>query len=463
MLSLSFPVIARRLRRIAGVLRRHGLLRGFWWLRGPGGIDFSIDSASRWCAAYQDLGPTFVKFGQLLSLRGDLLPPEVTREFAKLQDRTTPLPAAVVRAEAEASLGGPLERFFCRFDEEPLAAASIAQVHGAALPDGREVIVKVQRPDIRMSIESDIAILQALAALVERLFPETRVHAPQAIVEEFRRSILKELDFRAEARAMERFGTHFAGDVDVCIPQVHHELSSARILVAERLDGRRITDVEGVPEAERVRLARALNNCYLTQIFEFGIFHADPHPGNIVVLPDGRICFHDFGIVGRLPTAHRRSLADLFRGIAAARRRPGARGLPAHRHGRRGDPARRPALGHRGAPRGVRRPAAEGLLRGGDARPRRAARARLPHPVPDELRALRQDDDDGRVADEDARPGLQRLRPHPGARGDARRRERPRLRGRGAPHRPELGGLPGGGPRRRSPRRPGRCARAPST
>lgn len=315
MLSLSFPVIARRLRRIAGVLRRHGLLRGFWWLRGPGGIDFSIDSASRWCAAYQDLGPTFVKFGQLLSLRGDLLPPEVTREFAKLQDRTTPLPAAVVRAEAEASLGGPLERFFCRFDEEPLAAASIAQVHGAALPDGREVIVKVQRPDIRMSIESDIAILQALAALVERLFPETRVHAPQAIVEEFRRSILKELDFRAEARSMERFGTHFAGDVDVCIPQVHHEFSSARILIAERLDGRRITDLEGVPEAERVRLARALNNCYLTQIFEFGIFHADPHPGNIVVLPDGRICFHDFGIVGRLPTAHRRSLADLFRGI----------------------------------------------------------------------------------------------------------------------------------------------------
>lgn len=315
MFALSPAVIARRLRRIAGVLRRHRLLRGFWWLRGPGGIDFSIDSAARWREAFQDLGPTFVKFGQLLSLRGDLLPPEVTGEFEKLQDRTAPFPAAIVRAEIETALGGPLDRFFDVFDEQPLAAASIAQVHGARLADGREVVVKIQRPEIRKSIESDIAILQALAALIERLIPESRVQAPQALVEEFRRSILKELDFRAEARAMERFGGHFADAADVRIPQVCRAFSGPRILVVERLDGRRITDVDGVAAEERARLARVVNDCYLTQIFEFGLFHADPHPGNLAVLPDGRVCFHDFGIIGRLSTAHRRALADLFRGV----------------------------------------------------------------------------------------------------------------------------------------------------
>ena len=311
----SPSVIARRSRRIARVLRRHGLLRGLWWLRGPRGLDFSVSSAPRWRAALEELGPTFVKFGQLLSLRADLLPPEVTGELAKLQDRLAPFPAAEARAAIEAELGAPLERSFAAFDPEPLAAASIAQVHGALLPDGRAVVVKVQRPGIRAGIESDIAILQALAALVERVVPETRVHGPLAIVEEFRRAILRELDFRAEARAQERFAVLFAGSADVRIPLPVRELCGPRILVAERLDGRRITDVEAVAPIERARLARVLNDAFLTQIFEHGIFHADPHPGNIVVLPDGRLCFHDFGIVGRLSTGQRRALADLFRGV----------------------------------------------------------------------------------------------------------------------------------------------------
>jgi ubiquinone biosynthesis protein len=315
MIPRSPSVIARRLRRIARVLRRHGLLRGFWWLRGPRGLDFTAAAAPRWRAALEELGPTFVKFGQALSLRADLLPPEVTAELGRLQDRTAPFPGAEARAAVEAALDGPIERFFAAFDTEPLAAASIAQVHAAHLPDGRAVVVKVQRPGIRAVIESDLAILQALAALLEAALPEARLHQAQALVEEFSRSIRKELDFRAEARAQERFGAHFAGSTDVCVPQVHRELSGSRILVAERLEGRRITDVEGVPQPERSRLARVVNDCYLTQLFEHGIFHADPHPGNLVVLPDGRICFHDFGIVGRLSTAHRRALADLFRGV----------------------------------------------------------------------------------------------------------------------------------------------------
>jgi ubiquinone biosynthesis protein len=313
----SPSVIARRLRGIVRVLRRRGLLRGFWWLRGPSGLDFMPGSAARWREALEELGPTFVKFGQLLSLRADLLSPEVCAEFARLQDRSAPIPAAAARAEVEAALGGPIERFFSAFDTEPLAAASIAQVHAARLPDGAEVVVKIQRPGIRAAIQSDLAILQALAALLERALPDVRVHAPQALVEEFRRSILRELDFNAERRAMERFAGHFAASADVRIPGVKRALSGSRVLVAERLSGRRITDIEGVSAEERSRLARALNDCYLTQVFEHGIFHADPHPGNVAVLPDGRICFHDFGIVGRLATSQRRALADFVRGLLA--------------------------------------------------------------------------------------------------------------------------------------------------
>lgn len=313
---ISSPsVIARRFRGIARVLRRHGLLRGFWWLRGPRGLDFSAASTPRWRAALEELGPAFVKFGQLLSLREDLLPPEVTAELAKLQDRLAPFPAAEARAAIEAELGAPLERSFASFDPEPIAAASIAQVHGAVLPDGRCVVVKVQRPGIRECIQGDLAILQAMAAIVEQVVPEAKVHGPQALVEEFRRSILKELDFRAEARAQQRFASLFAGSADVRVPLPVRELCGPRILVAERLDGRRITDVEGLAAAERSRLARALNDAYLTQVFEHGIFHADPHPGNLVVLPDGRLCFHDFGIVGRLSSTQRRALGDLFRGV----------------------------------------------------------------------------------------------------------------------------------------------------
>jgi ubiquinone biosynthesis protein len=311
-----FPgMIPRRARGIVRILRRRGLLRGFWWLRGPRGLDFTPGSVLRWREALEELGPTFVKFGQLLSLRADLLSPAACAELAKLQDRSVPIPAAVARAEIEAALGGPVDRFFAEFEPEPLAAASIAQVHAAKLPDGSAVVVKVQRPGIREAIEGDLAILQVLAVLIEAALPETRSHAPRSLVEEFRRSILRELDFHAELRAMERFAADFAGSPDVRIPGVVRALSGPRLLVVERLSGRRITDVEGVAVPERSRLARALNDCYLTQVFEHGIFHADPHPGNIAVLPDGRICFHDFGIVGRLGSGQRRALGDLIRGL----------------------------------------------------------------------------------------------------------------------------------------------------
>ncbi len=307
--------IMGRFRRIGRTLRRRGLLRGLWWMRGPRALDFSPGSAARWREALEELGPTFVKFGQLLSLRADLLPSEVTGELARLQDRTAPFPAAEARAAIEEALGAPVEELFATFDEEPLAAASIAQVHAATLHDGRAVVVKVRRPGIRPAIESDLAILQGLAALVERVIPEARVHAPTALVDEFRRSIRRELDFRAEARAMERFGAIFAGSPEICIPAVVRERRGPGVLTVERVDGRRITDVAGVGAAERARLARSLVGSYLTQVFEHGIFHADPHPGNLVVLPDGRICLHDFGMTGHLSGAQRRGFAELFRGL----------------------------------------------------------------------------------------------------------------------------------------------------
>lgn len=308
---------ARRVRGIVRVLRRRGLLRGFWWLRGPRGLEFSQEATPRWRAALEELGPTFVKFGQLLSLRADLLPTEVCAELAKLQDSSAAIPAAAARAAIEAELGGPADRFFASFENEPLAAASIAQVHAATLPGGAAVVVKLQRPGIRELIAGDLAILQALAALLEHALPETRAHAPRELVEEFRRSIFRELDFQAERRAMERFAEHFAGAADIAIPRVYRELSGPRLLVIERLSGRRITEVEGLPAAERARLARALNDCYLTQVFDHGLFHADPHPGNLAVLPDGRICFHDFGMVGRLSLGQRRALAEFVRGLLA--------------------------------------------------------------------------------------------------------------------------------------------------
>lgn len=316
------PSVPARLREIGMVLYRSGLgtlvrslhlesyiPMGRLIFRAGGKPTVSEPEALR--RAFEALGPTFVKLGQFLSIRSDLIPEEYTTELAKLQDQVPPVPEAAIRAVVERELGAPVRQLFARWDEAPLAAASVAQVHRAALQDGREVIVKVQRPGIAQVIEVDLKILSRVARALMAL-PEMRVFDPPLAVEEFRRTLARELDFRREARSMERFAANFSDSHDVYAPDVIWDRTSTRVLTMIHSAGRRITALSGEDHVARHALAQRLVEASLKQVFEDGFFHGDPHPGNIFLLPDGRLCFHDFGIVGSLDPATTESLGALF-------------------------------------------------------------------------------------------------------------------------------------------------------
>jgi len=257
-------------------------------------------TAARFRQLLLDLGPTFIKLGQLLSSRPDILPAHWIEELSELQDAVPPISLAEVRREIERGLGRPIGELFAWLDDRPLASASIAQVHRARTHAGREVVVKVQRPGTRERIEGDLPLLYYLAWLLEVVIEETGVYTPTGIIEEFDRSIREELDFQNEARnarAMAEASTdlHF-----LVVPGVHEELSSATVLTLDYVEGVKVSEVApgGGPEAEQV--ARRIIEAAFRQLFEKGIFHGDPHPGNVLVLPDGRIALLDFGLVGRL-------------------------------------------------------------------------------------------------------------------------------------------------------------------
>ncbi len=252
--------------------------------------------------AFEELGPTFIKLGQILSSRPDLVPPPFVEEFKRLQDNVPPFPFGQVKETVERELGALIEANFSSFSEIPDAAASIAQVHRAILPDGEAVIVKVQRPQIANTIEEDMLLLKGLAQLLDRHVTEVRPYNPIGIVSEFSRSIQRELDFTIEAMNLERFQQNFKGVPSVVIPQVFWKLSTPRLLTLERLDGIPIDEVEHIQQKgyDTRKLARTLVDTYLLQIFEHGLFHADPHPGNILVLEGGKVGLLDFGIVGRI-------------------------------------------------------------------------------------------------------------------------------------------------------------------
>jgi ubiquinone biosynthesis protein len=252
--------------------------------------------------AFEQLGPTFVKLGQLLATRPDLIPESFVEEFEKLQDKVTTVGFPEIRAQIESELGRPLDAIFSSFEESPLAAASIAQVHGAELKDGTKVAVKVQRPGIERLITNDISILRGLAILMERYIPETRVLNPMGLVEEFFRTILFELDFLVENNNIRRVRKNFSANSKIAIPQVHSAFSTGRILVLERFEGIRFTDREAM-------IARGINpteiveagvDAFFHMVMQDGVFHGDLHAGNLFVLNDGRIGIIDFGIVGRL-------------------------------------------------------------------------------------------------------------------------------------------------------------------
>jgi ubiquinone biosynthesis protein len=305
----GFPdVVARlHLERTVALGRR---LR-FWRRREPWGT-----KAERIRLALEELGPTFVKFGQALSTRADLLPEDLVAELSRLQDEVPPLPQGVAEAAIEAELGAPISALFATFDVQPVAAASIAQVHRAVLENGDEVAVKVRRPGIEDTIERDLAILGQLAWLAERYLPDSDLYQPASLVAEFARSIRRELDLALEGRTIDRFAKNFAGDATIRLPGVHWERTARGVLTLEFIPGRKVLDVLRAPQGYDLPLiARRGADLVLNQVLRHGLFHADPHPANIFVLPGNVICPIDFGNVGRVDKPLRHALASLVHAV----------------------------------------------------------------------------------------------------------------------------------------------------
>ena len=264
------------------------------------------------------LGPTFIKFGQLLSTRADLLPPEFLAELTLLQDRAPLEDYATIRSILENELHQPLQSVFRRLDPAPLAAASIAQVHRATLTDGQDVVVKVQRPGIRHVIAADLDILRDMARLAERYVSDLRPLQPTALVEEFARTLTRELDFRHELRNLERCATHFADDPTVYIPAAYPVLTTSHVLTMEYVEGAKITARDTLRQAGLDPTIVAVNgaNALLKQIFVHGFFQGDPHPGNLRVLDGNVIAILDYGMFGSVDTETREHLALLLLGVA---------------------------------------------------------------------------------------------------------------------------------------------------
>jgi len=267
----------------------------------PESIATSRSLAQRAAAAMQELGPTFVKLGQFLSTRPDILPPVYLEEFSRLQDQVEPFPSAEARRIVEDQLGDSVEKFFSEFEDRPIASGSIAQVHLAKTVAGRDVVVKVKRPGIARLIASDLELLEIFADRLEEYIPESRVMRPKMIVDELGRHLRRELDFLHEAAATQRFHEAFADSGKYYCPEVLWKLTTASVLTLERVSGRRISEFMAHADTEvRKGLAASLFDLYMHQFFKMGFFHADPHPGNILVDDNLRINIVDFGLTGHL-------------------------------------------------------------------------------------------------------------------------------------------------------------------
>jgi ubiquinone biosynthesis protein len=266
----------------------------------------------------EELGPTFIKLAQALSNRADLLPEALIDEFEKLQSNVPPFETALARQIIEEELGRPIAEVFSEFDDITLGSASIGQVHRARLRTGEEVVVKVQRPGVREKVRSDLALLHELVRLTAGFLQKHGLANPQDVVDAFERSMSKELDYTAEARSMEQFRKLYEDYTTFYVPKPFRELSTSRILVIEFVSGCKITDKAQLQAWGLSPAAVAENgmDIYLTQIFEFGVFHADPHPGNVLVRPDGTVVLIDFGMVGRLTKQQKYAFAGVFIGMA---------------------------------------------------------------------------------------------------------------------------------------------------
>ncbi len=267
--------------------------------------------------ALEEMGPSFVKLGQVLATRVDLFTPEWIAEFEKLQNRVPALPFEQVREQLEADLGAPPEQVFAAFDPEPLAAASIAQVYRARLQDGSEVVVKVRRPNIKPLVEADIRLLHRLAEIIEAESPDLARYQPRALARQLQSSLALEMDLAAECRHAERIAASFADEPALVVPTVYWQWTGERVNVQQFIDGIPLSDLDALEAAggDRARIARLGAQIELKMMFIDGFFHADPHPGNVFWLPGDRLALIDFGMVGRLSETRRQQMVDLFDGL----------------------------------------------------------------------------------------------------------------------------------------------------
>ena len=321
----------RRSRQIAGILARHG----FGYLAGVLGLERYVPfhkgllGHPRQEAPYtrpehvrlalEDLGATFIKLGQIVSTRADLIPPNYQVELAKLQDAARPVPSEAVQEALRTELGRPINEAFATFDTEPLAAASIGQAHAATLPDGTEVVVKVRRPGVVEQVDEDLDLLQRLAVTASRRWEFADRYDVVGLAQEFADTLRAELDYIREGRNAERFAKNFAGDPAIHIPRVYWDTTTARVITLERIRGIKISDLAALDAAgiDRPTLARRSARIFLKMVFEDGFFHADPHPGNFFVEPGGTIGLIDFGMVGVVDEGTQDHLARLLLAITS--------------------------------------------------------------------------------------------------------------------------------------------------
>ncbi|HCF62142.1 MAG TPA: ABC transporter [Myxococcales bacterium] len=315
-----------RLREISLVALRHGFgelldRTRLWEVLGrkerqePRPESGHESTARRFRLFLSELGPTFVKLGQVLSTRADLLPREFIQELSTLQDAVPPEDMAHVRSQIEKSFGRPIEQVFASFEETPLASASIAQVHRATTRDGREVVVKVQRPDIAERVRADLDLLYYAARILEAVVEETGVYSPTGIIEEFDVAIREELDFLNEAKNLRDFGETHRDRPRITIPKVYDDLSNSTVLTMEYVVGQKLRGVD-LAQHDRKLLAETLLEGAFHQLFDDGLFHGDPHPGNILVLPEERVALLDLGVVGRLTKQMQENLILLVMAVA---------------------------------------------------------------------------------------------------------------------------------------------------
>ena len=322
----------QRLRQIVGVIARYGFgnivskiqiggirerIQRYYASRKYERDIIALRTEERIRLAFEELGPTFIKFGQILATRPDLIPMDLVNELRRLQDRVPPFAWSEAKREVESELGASIESVFAEFEQEPIAAASIAQVHRARLLDGRRVAVKVRRPGLDRTIRNDLDILGGLAELIEEKIPEARQYSLVAIVREFRKSILREIDFQQEAFHMHKFARNFDGDETVHVPTVITEHSTGKILTMEYIDGAKVNDLEALDSAglDRKVIAEQGVQFIIKQVFEHGFFHADPHPGNIFILKGNIICMVDYGMMGSVDQERLNDLLSLLMAI----------------------------------------------------------------------------------------------------------------------------------------------------